>query len=273
MVFLSKDFTNPSAWTSVPVIAVAFLLSKQKYNFTYKLLSSKVLVFYGGISYSLYLWHQPVITFFRYYYEINLFSILFLFFILTLLAFFSKKYVEDIFRNPKLVKRKQFWLIMIFLLLFSILFAVFIKVTDGMKNFRSDIDIILSNAVEVGHGRKNCWKKLSKNLKFEDACIWGDVNKKPSFVIIGDSHGASLIYGLNEIGRENKVSGLDLTLGSCPPFISRKLNTRDKNQNNCDNLRENFNFLTQNDLPKNVILWLDFQCTLMAPILLMIQKK
>lgn len=67
-IFLLDSHTPfPSFYTLLPTLgAVAIILAAQQGTRTYALLSFKPIVFVGLISYSLYLWHQPILVFGRY---------------------------------------------------------------------------------------------------------------------------------------------------------------------------------------------------------------
>jgi len=100
----------PSLYALVPVVGVVVLvLFSDSNTYVGKLLSSKLFVGIGLISYSAYLWHQPLFAFAR------LGSVghpsptvFFLLSILSLvLAFLSWKYVEAPFRKKQRVKRSR----------------------------------------------------------------------------------------------------------------------------------------------------------------------
>lgn len=67
-IFLFDSHTPfPSFYTLLPTLgAVAIILAAQQGTRTHALLSFKPIVFLGLISYSFYLWHQPVLVFGRY---------------------------------------------------------------------------------------------------------------------------------------------------------------------------------------------------------------
>ncbi|MEP3108472.1 MAG: acyltransferase family protein [Hyphomicrobiales bacterium] len=64
LVLLTPEFAYPSLWALIPVSGTVLVLAMADgRTFVGKLLSTKLLVFIGLISYSLYLWHQPVFVF------------------------------------------------------------------------------------------------------------------------------------------------------------------------------------------------------------------
>ena len=98
----NEETPFPSAFTLVPVIgSVLIILYADNRTFTAKILSTKILVGIGLISYSLYLWHQPIFAFARIYkqniitdFESYIYVLLSIF-----LAFLTWKYVETPFRK------------------------------------------------------------------------------------------------------------------------------------------------------------------------------
>ena len=66
LLFFDATVPMPSAWGVLPVVGTALvLLFAQSQGWTGRLLSTRLLVGIGLISYSAYLWHQPVLAFLR----------------------------------------------------------------------------------------------------------------------------------------------------------------------------------------------------------------
>ena len=124
----------PSVYALVPVLGVVLLvLYADKETFAAKLLSNKVFVGFGLISYSAYLWHQPLFAFARIRSFENpsllLMSALSIFSIV--LAYFSWRFIEKPFRNNKKIKRgKIFHASIVGLLFFVVLGASLLKLTE-----------------------------------------------------------------------------------------------------------------------------------------------
>jgi peptidoglycan/LPS O-acetylase OafA/YrhL len=120
---LDSSLPFPSLYALAPTIGTALIILYATSNtLVYKLLSQKLFVGIGLISYSAYLWHQPLFVFVRIMHgdslTIGVISVLVL--STLILAFLSWRYVELPFRNRSNFTRKQIFSASIFT---SMLFA------------------------------------------------------------------------------------------------------------------------------------------------------
>jgi len=124
-IFLFDSRTPlPSIYSLFPTVGAALILIYASPDtFIGKFLASKFLVFVGLISYSAYLWHQPVLAFSRYYFSsISTFLSAILLIIVFLLSVFTWRYVERPFRDKSIISRR---FIFIFSFICSISFVTF----------------------------------------------------------------------------------------------------------------------------------------------------
>jgi peptidoglycan/LPS O-acetylase OafA/YrhL len=92
----------PSFYTLAPTVGTALIiLFATPQTWVGKLLGTPFLVSIGLISYSAYLWHQPILAFSRYesIHEFSQFNLILLVLLPFLLAYFSWKFIEIPFRN------------------------------------------------------------------------------------------------------------------------------------------------------------------------------
>lgn len=111
--FLDKTHPFPSLYALLPGIGTALvILFTHRETLVYRLLSWKVLIFIGLISYSAYLWHQPLFVFTR----LNLIEepepwLMGLLSILAIvLAYFSWRFIEAPFRDKHRFTQRQIFL-------------------------------------------------------------------------------------------------------------------------------------------------------------------
>ena len=96
--FNENDFRIGSIVISFLTIIIIFCLAEKNNSI---LLNNKILIFFGKISYSIYLWHFPIIYFSELYFEgINFYFFVILFTIL--LSLFSHTYIENPLRKSSL---------------------------------------------------------------------------------------------------------------------------------------------------------------------------
>ena len=115
---------SPSYFLLIPTVgAVLVILFCQPGTFIFKILGNKIVVFVGLLSYSLYLWHQPVFAYLRVFSLehpspvtfLSLLPVIFVF------SFLTWKFVESPFRIKAFISRNNLFY---FSISFSILFVV-----------------------------------------------------------------------------------------------------------------------------------------------------
>jgi peptidoglycan/LPS O-acetylase OafA/YrhL len=111
--FFDENTPFPSLYSLVPVIGVILIVMfGGKETYVARLLSARVFVGLGLISYSAYLWHQPLFAFARMSAEEDIATPKMIFLVLfsAVLAAISWRYIERPFRNPNFMKRSSVFL-------------------------------------------------------------------------------------------------------------------------------------------------------------------
>ena len=107
--FYTSETRFPGATALLPCLGAALIIwtNDHELSFVGKLLASRFMVFIGLISYSLYLWHWPVLVFYRYWSlaPISMVQGLLLVLVSFGLAILSWKFVETPFRKKALLKK------------------------------------------------------------------------------------------------------------------------------------------------------------------------
>ena len=152
-----------------------------KNDFVFKILSSKIFVFIGLMSYSLYLWHYPIVTFWRINTEFNTSYLLKLLLIalILLLSFFSYFFIEKLFRNKKIISKKLLYLSISFFVILIFSANFYILKNNGLPNRMPEV----------------LQEKL-KNSKSD--VVYSKTGNKGDVVLLGDSHAESLALRLSE---------------------------------------------------------------------------
>jgi peptidoglycan/LPS O-acetylase OafA/YrhL len=142
-IVMLDDLTPfPSRFALPAVLGTALIIVyASKETWTARALSLKPLVYIGLISYSAYLWHQPLLAFARLQMEHPPTLLLVVLGIASFpMAFLSWRYVEQPFRtksagtNAPLVSSAMLWVWLGLPFLAVTLFAVYLVVTDGLRD-------------------------------------------------------------------------------------------------------------------------------------------
>ena len=93
---------SPSLQSLIPLIGVTMVLIFLKNTLVGQIISNKIFTFIGKISYSIYLYHFPIVVFLKYNnFEINNYLKFLVFGLTIIFAYLSWKFVEIPFRSEK----------------------------------------------------------------------------------------------------------------------------------------------------------------------------
>ncbi len=210
----------PSFYTLLPVIGTALIIMfATSATLAGRLLSVRFMVGIGLISYSAYLWHQPLFAFARIW---NLsepsVSVMLLLSVTSLgLAYLSWRFVEQPARiKPlRLFPTSKSLIISTSLAVFVLtafgLIGYYTNGFDGRHN-KTQLEILAFQEydLQVPYRQGSCLlgRKISFS-KFSDDCYAGR-----DLMVIGDSHAAAMSFGLRQYFKITQ-----LTKSSCPPLF------------------------------------------------------
>ena len=127
ILFFNNQIFHPSFYTLSPIIGVCLIIwFSNKDEIITKILSSKLFVGIGLISYSLYLWHYPIFVFLVKFnlVDLNIVTKCFLIISLISLSVFSYYFIEKPFRHKK-IKFKKIFIVLFLKSLLIMLFCVY----------------------------------------------------------------------------------------------------------------------------------------------------
>lgn len=185
--YFDSNTPYPSFYTLLPVGGSALLIVYSgKGSVTNIMLSSKFLVRAGLVSYSAYLWHQPIFAFARISMHAPLDNMMMFALIIFsfLLAALSWKLVEIPFRNVDFISRRFFLMLMLLLSLGLFFLGFLINDSNGLPSRVFD-----SNE---GFKRSSHEFKITDFSKFKINRFLG--NSKVKIFVSGDSYSADLTY-------------------------------------------------------------------------------
>jgi len=211
-----KTVPFPSFYTLLPTIGTGLIIVfSSSTTLVGRLLGTRILVGIGLVSYSAYLWHQPLFSFYRHVTLAEPQKVIFALLggLSFLLAYLSWRYVEAPFRNKEIVSRKTIFITSLLGSLFFLIVGVTGVVTNGfdirVKNSRLSLQAAADKIkINTGLGSTCDGTWLSPDCKTSDA---------PEILIWGDSFGMHLIQGLMASNPDAKV--IQMTKSVCGPFF------------------------------------------------------
>lgn len=186
-----------------------------------RLLATRLPVFVGLVSYSLYLWHWPVLVGLSYYFgELNpILSVVGIAVSLAAAAF-SWRFVERPPRRKGFLSRGRLFAsaAMLSLVLASIGFLFYR--TDGLPGRfgKNDDALILASGDFVQTGG-TCFEADNSVYPGLAYCRLGAPSAPVTFFVWGDSHGRAYRDGIDQLARELGTAGILVWAGGCPPLF------------------------------------------------------
>ena len=198
IIFFNDEMFHPSLYTLSPIIGVSLIIwfSDNKKEIVTKFLSSKLCVGTGLISYSLYLWHYPILVFAKIA-DISEGSIINKFLVgitIIVLSIFSYLLIEKPFRNKKYPFKN---IIVIILITIAALFVFSLK-SISSNGFEKRMYI-------------NDKYNLNANLynqeyeTFEMNYNYDNFDNRKNVLIVGNSHADDLLKVISYTNLNKKI--------------------------------------------------------------------
>lgn len=220
----NKDTPFPSIYALVPTVGtVLILLFALPDTLVGKVLGSRLLVFIGLISYSAYLWHQPIFAFSRYYFNSISSTLMVMLVIVTLLlSILTWRYIERPFRDRTQISRKT---IFIFSLALSVIFITFgyfsYRLFGSSSNFGVEARIAkeLSTANAVYSSNMDERKFIKFRIQFENLSVDSVVLGSSRVMQIGEHNYRDKIINLGVSGSsiEDDIAIADMAVKKFQP--------------------------------------------------------
>jgi peptidoglycan/LPS O-acetylase OafA/YrhL len=237
IIFISKNDTFPGLIVLVPTISAALLIwvGGMRKTFIQKCLSLKCVVFVGLISYSLYLWHWPVLAVYRYgNFAITPLSGIILLVVILAISWLSYRFFEVPFRYSTDGFRSVFFrlyalpstLLVVFCLLVVKTYGYGIRYLD--KSFVNHVNSYEASVRPAYSYSYVCLSFKLNKVNFEPGnCIAGNVDKgilesfsEPKVLLWGDSNAAHYVGALGSIADEAGFTFKNISISACPPLLT-----------------------------------------------------
>lgn len=201
IIVFDERIPSPSIYTLVPVLGTALIICyANNKTLIGKLLGCQVLVGLGLVSYSAYLWHQPIFSLARHRSLSELSPTVFgaLTLLTLLLAYMTWKYIETPFRDKSLVSRNSLFWSSLAVMVLLIGLGIAGNYTDGFKN-RFDLSSLPKPWSSIKCHGANAISELKDPLA---ECLGSAKNGRGGDIfLLGDSHAAQLTFPLSAVAK------------------------------------------------------------------------
>jgi len=226
LLLLDYNSIFPGINALYPVFGAVVIIYSGRNSDTFltPILSNRVVRYIGLISFSLYLWHWPIIALAKNiivgeFSLIEQLSILFLTFFLSALSY---RFVEEPFRRRERLKEflkiKNGLLALTILGLTALILFLFLKISFPNTKLK--------------HKDTNCFK-TEATMESVEECTFGDRDSNRTFVLYGDSHASALYPLFEKFAKENKRRGVFISLSGCAPLFDVRRDDGVGNASNC----------------------------------------
>ena len=228
LVLINKKSLFPGWWALLPTLGTALILSAGPHAWLNRtILSNKVLTWFGLISYPLYLWHWALLSFARILegQTPNEWIRAALVVISIALSALTYYFIEKPIRFGKHLKSKTIILIVLMTIVGGVGYNTYKR--EGL-GFRLPKDFAQLSTYDAGKVRDisySAWRRYSCFLEelqtfsaYEKCEIVNYLPNKPSMVLWGDSHAASLYPGI-ENHYSSSFNIIQRTTALCPPIL------------------------------------------------------
>lgn len=214
--FYTHSTPFPGVAALVPCLGTAMVIWGAEHTWIGRWLSLPAMVFVGQISYSLYLWHWPIMAWTGYFGKLGSIAVKTATILLSFwLGYLSWRWVETPVRQKRaLAGRKGLGLLLLAYLSGTIALGILLLKNEG---FPQAWPAYTRKPADETH-RHFLYDYKSSDSR-QDFLALGDSSQlELSFLLWGDSHAMSLGAVLDSLGQEYRFKGIQLTSSGTPPL-------------------------------------------------------
>ena len=236
VILINESLSFPSKWALIPVLgAVLIIASGSKAWLNRIFLMNPIAVWFGLISYPLYLWHWPILSFLQIvegevpHRDGRIIAVLLAIF----LAWLTYKFVETPIRkqtqNALKAKHLVISLFLVGVVSHSIEQMNGLETRRAVLEYNSNLDELKRTVAK----ENECFEFLGiKESKF-DYCKIGTKGSEGVVAVIGDSHAHVAFPGISEGLEKYGLTTILLANSSCPPFLGSPWGRNEHERSSC----------------------------------------
>lgn len=234
IILLSKENSFPDWWALLPTFGTALIIGAGTHAWLNRVvLSHRVLTWFGLISYPLYLWHWPLLSFARIIEGAPPSLVLRITVVVAsiMLAWLTYLLIEKPFRLGTHSSSKTFALLAAMTITGLAGLNCYqgngyeFRVSPEIRMYVQNIDFEFARFIRYGL----CHLETDDENKYDASCV---ETSRPLIALWGDSHASALYPGLKKLQEENNFGIMQFTNAACPPFLN--VGTYSVLRKNCD---------------------------------------
>ena len=264
VIFITDDKHYPGVLALLPTLGSAMLIVAGAQSWlNRRVLANPIFVWFGLISYPLYLWHWPLLAFTRVFEnEIPKGVIrLELVIISIVLSWMTFRLLEVPMRSGKSNESKTFLLFMSMIVIGGVGYATyqlngiptraFAQKGRALFEYRYFYDFDLAN--EAFWGKENCFNTKDSYRFFEEnGCEKTKFPNHEKVVLLGDSHSAFLSLGLRSYLYRREINFIQYSAGYCTPLLENASSER------CSQINQHVREMILNTKPETVVIFANY---------------
>lgn len=221
VIFIGAQEVWPNYWALLPIFATALLIWLNSDSNVY---SFRPIEFLGEVSYSLYLWHWPIVVFLlSVFQELTPTLVIAGVFTAIFLSFISYKYIETPTRGLTLSYKSAF--LSAFVIGVVCLAAIFVYKTNGLPWSSRWPSAINQADLEFLNREPRKSECLTTDGVDSPRCIYGE-NNQVSLIVFGDSHASAIVTAVEQAMPANE-SLLFIAKAGCPSLVQGDIRQED----------------------------------------------
>ncbi|MCK6263262.1 acyltransferase [Vibrio sp. ZSDE26] len=215
-IYFDHNIPHPSLYTIIPIIGTClFITFSKEGELSTRIFSSRPMVLVGIISFSLYLWHQPVFVFFRLLktdtFQVGEFFTLL--FISIALATITYRHVESRYRKRKVGIKSLIILVLLYSGCFA--FSKLILINNGLPERLGPTAKLFKHLNDISQFRLDGERCHART--FEKSCTLLN-NEGRNIILLGDSHAGTLGRHTYLMSKRNEWGFTQMTHNGCIGF-------------------------------------------------------
>ncbi len=218
-------FPGPAA--ALPCIGAAMIIhaGRNGGSSVHSLLAARPVVYVGLISYSLYLWHWPMLVFARAWLvrPLTTLEAAALIAISFVVAHLSWQFIESPFRiKQRHFSRNQVFAFGASATALMLALGTLVNVGDGLPSrVPAEVAVAAAGALDADLAfRRRCSNFSPEQVSSEILCRIGAKGPAdPTFILWGDSHAYAIAPVVSDVARDAGITGLYAGSGGCAPLL------------------------------------------------------